>query len=313
MRCHDGGVMPLPDYQSLMLPLLQLAADDAEYTVRTAIDTLGSQLHLTDAERSELLPSGRQPVFDNRVGWAKTYLAKAGLLASPQRGRFRITPTGHELLSSHPARITSKMLEHYDAFRAFRDSAKSLIAPAVTEGELQTPEELIEQSIEALNASLRSELQAMVASCSPRFFEQLVVDLLLKMGYGGSRREAGAAVGQSGDGGIDGIIKEDLLGLDSIYIQAKRWDGPVGRPVVQAFVGSLEGRRARRGVLITTSNFSQQAIEYVQRIEKTVILIDGKLLVQLMIDHSVGVNTESNYVVKRVDRDYFDPDGVVQG
>jgi restriction system protein len=313
MRCHDGGVMPLPDYQSLMLPLLQLAADDAEYTVRTAIDTLGSQLHLTDVERGELLPSGRQPVFDNRVGWAKTYLAKAGLLASPQRGRFRITPTGHELLSSHPARITSKMLEHYDAFRAFRDSAKSLIAPAVTEGELQTPEELIEQSIEALNASLRSELQAMVASCSPRFFEQLVVDLLLKMGYGGSRREAGAAVGQSGDGGIDGIIKEDLLGLDSIYIQAKRWDGPVGRPVVQAFVGSLEGRRARRGVLITTSNFSQQAIEYVQRIEKTVILIDGKLLVQLMIDHSVGVNTESNYVVKRVDRDYFDPDGVVQG
>jgi restriction system protein len=302
----------IPDYQSLMLPVLQLAADGQEHTLREATERMGTQLSLTEDERRVLLPSGRQAVFDNRIGWARTYLVKAGVLASSGRGRFRVTPSGMALLQSQPTAITVKTLEQFESFRAFRDHGHAAGDGLTIDGEEETPEERLEKSFLSLQDALAKELQAVVAGCSPKFFERLVIDLLLTMGYGGSRREAGEAVGQSGDGGIDGIIKEDVLGLDSIYIQAKRWDGPVGRPVVQAFVGSLEGRRARKGVLITTSAFSPQAHEYVQHIEKRVVLIDGAQLVRLMVEHNIGVQPTSTFVIKRVDRDYFESDGMAE-
>ncbi len=303
--------MSIPDYQSLMLPLLQIAQDNKEHSLREVIDEIGVKLGLSEEERHHLLPSGRQATFDNRVGWARTYLVKANLLASTRRGMFQITKDGTDLLAGKPNSITIKMLDHYPAFRAFRRSTQ-LEDPPPSGEDKETPEEKLEISFLHLQGSLTKELQSLLATCSSHFFEELVIDLLLSMGYGGSRREAGEAVGQSGDGGIDGIIKEDRLGLDSIYIQAKRWDSPVGRPVAQAFVGSLEGRRARKGVLITTSTFSQHAQEYVRNIEKKVVLIDGEQLVQLMIEHDIGVKPINTFIVKVVDRDYFESDGVAQ-
>ena len=226
------------------------------------------------------------------------------------RGIFRITESGLELLKSCPSRIDIKLLMRYPGIQEWhsRSSRKS-------EGEVdnheagndrQTPEEVLEASYQELRKTLANDLIERIMDCPPKFFEGLVVDLLVKMGYGGSRIDAGQAIGQSGDGGIDGIIKEDKLGLDAVYIQAKRWDGTVGRPVVQAFAGSLEGHRARKGIMITTSKFSQDARDYVERIEKKIVLIDGEQLSQLMIDHDIGVAEVVNYAVKRIDIDYFD-------
>jgi restriction system protein len=299
--------MSIPDYQGLLLPLLLITQDGQEHNLREVIDELGLKLGLSEEERHKLLPSGRQATFDNRVGWARTYLVKANLLVSAGRGKFQITTEGMDLLISKPKCITTKMLDQYPAFRTFRGTIQPYDPPLPQDPE--TPEERLEISFLHLKSALTKELQGLLVTCSPHFFEGLVIDLLLSMGYGGSRREAGEAVGQSGDGGIDGIIKEDRLGLDSIYIQAKRWDAPVGRPVAQAFVGSLEGRRARKGVLITTSTFSQQAQEYVRNIEKKVVLIDGEQLVQLMIEHNIGVKPINTFIIKMVDRDYFEPDG----
>lgn len=298
--------MPVPDFQSVMLPLLQLAANGQEHTLRETIESLALTFQLSEADREGLLPSGRQPTFDNRVGWARTYLKKAGLLESVGRARLRITGRGLTCLGSRPERITVRFLDQFPEFQAFHTTT----APAVDTGVLvdggQTPEETVETGFQSLQRNLAAELSETIAGCSPKFFEQLVVDLLIGMGYGGSRREAGEAVGQRGDGGIDGIIKEDRLGLDSIYIQAKRWEGAVGRPVVQAFVGGLEGQRARKGVLITTSTFSQQAKDYVRNIEKKIVLIDGDQLVQFLIEHNIGVSPVVTYTVKKVNRDYFE-------
>ncbi|MDO9610295.1 MAG: restriction endonuclease [Serpentinimonas sp.] len=294
-----------------MLPLLGSLADGAEHTLREVEERLAEHFMLTPAERAELLPSGQQGVFRNRVGWARTYLKKAALLESPKRGACKITARGLKTLASSPSRIDVKFLEQFPEFMEFRVASKPTHTPSATEAaELAqsktTPEEAIEDAHQDLRAQLATELLNRILGCSPVFFEQLVVELLVKMGYGGSRRDAGERIGQTGDGGIDGIIKEDRLGLDTIFIQAKRWQGSVGRPEIQKFVGALQGQRAKKGVFITTSSYTAEATDYATRIDTKVVLIDGKQLAGLMIDFDVGVAPAATYVVKRIDSDYFE-------
>jgi restriction system protein len=301
--------MAIPDYQTCMFPFLRYLSDGKEHTLRDAEDSLAEHFKLSPAERAVLLPSGQQGIFKNRIGWARTYLKKAALLESPKRGVFRITERGQKVLAGNPTRIDVKFLEQFPEFTEFREmsrtengvTAASEIAPSKT-----TPEEAIEVAHQGLREQLAGELLARILSCSPTFFEQLVVELLVKMGYGGSRRDAGERIGQTGDGGIDGIIKEDRLGLDTIFIQAKRWQGPVGRPEIQKFVGALQGQRAKKGVFITTSGYTAEAADYATRIDTKVVLIDGKRLAGLMIDFDVGVAASATYVVKRIDSDYFE-------
>ena len=299
--------MTVPDYQSLMLPLLQFAGNQQEHSLRETIDALADTLALTAADRQELLPSGQQATFDNRVGWARTYLTKAGLLVSTRRGYYKITERGLSVLATKPESISAKFLGQFPEFRDFQKTTKN--TPTAIELEpdnnAQTPEEIIEQAVQQLDDSLALELIETIKGLSPAFFERLVVDLLVTMGYGGTRKDAGQTIGRSGDGGIDGIIKEDRLGLDVIYIQAKRWENPVGRPEVQKFAGALQGVRAKKGVFITTSSFTNDARDYVSRIESKVILIDGQQLARFMIEHNVGVSPAASYVVKRIDIDYF--------
>ncbi len=298
--------MPIPDYEKLMLPILQTLADKQEHTLGEVNETLAREFQLTQNEIEELLPSGRQRVFYNRIHWARTYLKNAGLLESTGRGIIRITQRGLDVLKKSPNRIDDEFLAQFPEFQQFQQmKRKGHAETSVEASKSQTPEELMEAGYQSLRATLAQELLERIKKSPPKFFEELVVDLLVAMGYGGSRKDAGQAVGQSGDSGIDGIIKEDKLGLDAVYIQAKRWDGPVGRPIVQTFVGSLEGYRANKGVFITTSKFSQTAIDYVNNIGKKIVLIDGEQLAQLMIDHDVGVATAAAYTIKRVDLDYF--------
>jgi restriction system protein len=288
-----------------MLPLLKLVNDQQEHSINDLIEALAVQFQLSEDERKEMLPSGQQARFDNRVGWARTDLKMAALLESTGRGKVRITPRGLEVLKSNPVEITRKLLRQFPEYETYFSRQENKQDEKGEEPK-QTPEETLESSYQSLRRDLAQEILERIKQCSPRFFEKLVVDLLVSMGYGGSRKDAGEAVGRSGDDGIDGIIKEDKLGLDVVYIQAKRWGGTVGRPVVQAFAGSLEGHRARKGVLITTSNFSQDAKEYVTRIEKKIVLIDGEQLAQLMMDHGVGVTEVVTYTIKKADLDYFD-------
>ncbi|MGF1601195.1 MAG: restriction endonuclease [Thermosynechococcaceae cyanobacterium] len=300
--------MSIPDYQSIMLPLLQLTGDGKMHKLHDAIESLAQHFRLSDQEKTELLPSGKQPIFDNRLGWARTYMKKAGLLSAPQRGVFCITERGQVLLSGKPDRIDIGLLNQYQEFIEFRLLRRGKLdgqAPKPSPSISDTPEETLEFAFQGLRDDLGSEILAMIKACSPEFFENLVIDLLVSMGYGGSRTEAGRAIGQSGDGGIDGIIKEDRLGLDIIYLQAKRWDAVVGRPEIQKFAGALQGQRAKKGVFLTTSGFSRQAIEYVSLINSKIILIDGPQVTDLMIDHNVGVTVEKVYEVKRIDSDYF--------
>lgn len=302
--------MPIPDYQTLMLPLLRFAADGNDHTTREAVEVLSTEFQLTPAERNELLASGQQAIFNNRVGWANSYLKKAGLLESPRRGALRITARGKQILDDKPTRIDVKYLERFPEFIEFRDASRNNRETTTTESVAiateQTPEEALELAHQSLRLSLAQDILSRILSCSPTFFERLVVELLVKMGYGGSRRDAGERIGQSGDGGIDGIIKEDRLGLDTIYIQAKRWQGSVGRPEIQKFVGALQGQRAKKGVFITTSSYSAEAIDYASRIDTKVVLIDGQLLADLMMDFDVGVSVSASYIVKRIDSDYFE-------
>ncbi len=305
--------MTIPDYQTLMLPLMEVASDGAEHRMSEAVEALAERFRLTPAERETLLPSGRQTTIANRIGWSKTYLAKAGLLDGSKRGVFRITDRGREVIQRSPPRIDVKFLKQFPGFEEFRTSTRerpTADAPAANTEQAQTPEELLLDSYERLKSRLSDDLLARVHQVSPARFESIVLDVLLAMGYGGSRPDAGRAVGRSGDGGIDGLINEDPLGLDVVYIQAKRWEGVVGRPVVQAFVGSLEGHRSRKGVLITTSSFTADATQYVGMIDKKVILIDGSRLAQLMIELGVGVTVEQTYLVKRLDLDYYDDQDV---
>ena len=298
--------MAIPDYQTLMLPLLRLAQDQQEHKFRDTVDTLAQEFKLSDEERSELLPSGSQFVFSNRVGWARTYLKQAGLLNSPKRGFLRISQAGLELLKSNPAKVDNSTLENYPAFIEFKNRRRE---PTSEQTELlsnETPEDALASAYKKLRLDIESELLDIIKTSSPSFFERLVVDLLVKIGYGGNRQDAASAVGKSGDGGIDGIIKEDRLGLDVIYIQAKRWDGTVGRPDIQKFAGALQGQRAKKGIFITTSSFSGEARDYVKYIDTRIILIDGAQLVELMVDNNVGVSLAGTYEVKKIDSDYFE-------
>jgi restriction system protein len=277
------------------------------------VEFLANHFQLTSEERKELLPSGQQPAFNNRVGWAGTYLKKAGLLESPKRGVFHISARGIKVLESNPREIDVKLLSQFDEFVEFRRKKSNTVgqatpvlassSPITTDNE--TPEVALENAYQTLRDNLSDELLTTIKGCSPAFFEKLVVDVIVSMGYGGSRREAGKAVGGTGDDGIDGIINEDRLGLDNIYLQAKRWEGTVGRPEIQKFAGALQGYRARKGIFITTSSFTKDAQDYTQRIESKIVLIDGQRLANLMIDHNVGVTSEAVYEVKRTDSDYF--------
>lgn len=298
--------MPIPDYQSLMLPLLRLLGDGKEHRLRDVVSALEQQFGLTKEERKALLPSGQQPIFHNRVGWARTYLKNAGLLEAPRRGWMRITDRGLEVLKQKPERIDVNFLMQFEEFRTFRSSRHrppSASDAADIEGE--TPEELLANAYGIHKRSVLSELLELVKKASPEFFERLVVELLVKMGYGGSYQEAVQAIGRSGDEGVDGVIKEDRLGLDVIYLQAKRWEGPVGRPELQKFAGALQGLRARKGVFITTSSFTRDAIDYADRLDIKIVLIDGQRLAELMFEYGVGVTTASTYAVKKVDHDFF--------
>lgn len=298
--------MTVPDYQAVMLPLLRLVGDEQEHVISEVVPHLAQEFHLTAEDRKQLLPSGTQPTFDNRVRWARTYLAKAGLLEATGRGRFRITGPGIEVLASRPTAINVGFLKQFPEFLEFLSGSRKVEPqPAV---DLQTPEELLEGSYQNLRLALGQDLLEQIKKCAPQFFERLVVELLVAMGYGGSRKDAGQAVGQSGDGGIDGIIKEDRLGLDIVYIQAKRWQSAVGSGIVREFAGSLEGHRAQKGVLITTSQFSRDAREFVSKVGKKIILIDGQELTELMIDFNVGVTPIKSYEKKRLDLDYFAED-----
>ena len=302
----------IPDYQSLMLPLLQLVSDKEEYKYRELIENLALEFKLTDDERKELLASGNQPIFDNRVGWAKTYLKKAGLIDSPSRATFVITELGLKVLGKKPERIDTKYLRQFPSFLEFLHPDKNEVESEETglsqETLSRTPEENLDKAYQQLRKSLASELLNKVIDLSPAFFERLVIDLLVKMGYGGSIKDAGKAIGKSGDEGIDGTIKEDKLGLDIIYVQAKRWKpgNVVGRPEIHKFIGALAGQGAKKGIFITTSSFTKEAIDYTPKNETKIVLIDGERLAQHMIDYNIGCSIQQIYELKRIDSDYFD-------
>ncbi|WP_426348823.1 restriction endonuclease [Alloiococcus sp. CFN-8] len=302
--------MGIPTYEQLMLPLLKILSDRKIYTNKECIDLLAIKMNLTEAELKELLPSGKKYVFYDRVNWAKTYMKKARLVDSPKRGSIRITDEGLALLNENPSDLKSKDLLRYNSFVQFVNSrnktpSNNKINKIILNE--KTPSEEIADAFENLKTSLADEILEKINSCSFEFFEKLVVELLIKMGYGGSREEAGRATKKTGDEGIDGIINEDRLGLDSIYIQAKRWkDTIVGRPEIQKFSGALDAPGANKGIFITTSTFSKEAREYVKAINtKSIVLIEGMQLAQYMIEFNVGVSTEIIYEVKRLDTDYF--------
>jgi len=306
--------MAVPDYQSLMLPLLLFAREKkGEISTAEAVDGLAKKLSLTDHDVKELLPSGLQSTFVNRVGWASTYMKKAGLLEATRRGYYQITVRGRDLLKKEPKAINVKLLKQYPEFLEFqqlkgtRSTDKAGSSGSTPDISTATPSEALENAYENLRDELTDELLARIKQTSPTFFERIVVELLVKMGYGGSRADAGKAIGKTGDGGIDGIIKEDRLGLDVVYIQAKRWDNnPVGRPDVMQFAGALQAQKATKGIFITASRFTADARDYVSQIGSKIVLIDGEQLTNLMIDNDVGVSTVSHYPVKKIDTDYFD-------
>lgn len=304
--------MAVPDFQSLMIPVLKACADGATVRASEVSQRVATALLLTDADLAELLPSGKGKLFYDRAAWARSYLLHAGLLSQPKRAFYEITDRGRQALDAGLDRVDVKYLKQFPEFQAFiapkpGGGGGGTVDPIDVD---QNPLEMIEGGYASIRAELAATLISQVKACSPEFFEQLVVDLLVAMGYGGSRADAGRAVGGSGDGGIDGIIKEDRLGLDAVYLQAKRWEGSVGGPVVQAFAGSLMGQKANKGVMITTSHYTEGARDYVEKIEKKIVLIDGPRLAELMMDFGIGVTEVASYSIKRLDSDYFEADAV---
>jgi restriction system protein len=278
-----------------------------------AVDAVATMLRLTSQERNQLYPSGKKlPVFAARLGWARTYLKQSGLILDTRRSHFQITERGISVLAERPTQLSTKDLERFSEFMEFKNrSRKSTLivtkpaTPEVDDVNHLTPKDAIELNFQRMKAALAQELLDTIKHKPPAFFERLVVELLVSMGYGGSIQDAGQAIGRSGDEGIDGIIKEDKLGLDVIYIQAKRWGGTVGRPEIQRFAGALQGQRARKGVFITTSAFTDDARNFAKGIDNKIVLVDGEQLAQLMIDHNVGVAIDEVYELKRIDSDYF--------
>ncbi len=302
--------MAIPDFQSVMLPLVKVLGDGQERTMREVTDLLAESFHLTDQEREQLLPSGQQSLFNNRVGWAKSHLKAAGLLENPIRGRVRISDLGRQVLAEKPPAINMKFLKRFPAYCDFIGKSaphdEAVAGETALVEESRTPLELIDAAYTSLRQATAEDLLSKLKACSPPFFESVVVRLLMAMGYGGVAGH-GTVTGKSGDGGIDGVIKQDKLGLDVVCIQAKRWDGAVGRPIIQGFVGSMDHVRARKGVILTTSTFTKDAVDYVDRIEgKKVVLINGDQLADLMIDHGLGVTTTKTYEIREVSNDFFD-------
>ncbi|WKA56976.1 restriction endonuclease [Planococcus shenhongbingii] len=302
--------MTIPGYQEFMYPFLKMLEDGQEHSLRESYNRLADEFNLTEQEREELLPSGKQRILHNRVGWTRTYLKKAGLLNTIRPGIFVITERGRKVLADpNVTSIDNAFLMQFQEFRLFKnkgeDESNLVVSPVKNES---TPLEEIERNYKVLKEEAKEDLLDKVMNGTPLFFEKLVVDLLVAMGYGGTMKDAGQAIGRSGDEGIDGIIKEDILGLDMIYLQAKRWENTVTRPELQKFSGSLDGKRARKGVFITTSTFSDGAKEYVQMIDKKIILIDGDALTEFMFTYNIGVSHEETFVIKKVDEDYFGED-----
>ncbi len=301
--------MAIPDFQTIMLPLLKLTADQNEHQFHDLVETLAREFRLSEEERKILLPSGTAFLFDNRVGWARLYLVRADLLEKKGKGVIKITQRGSNVLMQKPAKLDSKFLEQYPEFIEFvRPSKRDRTSSSATQPvqiSKQTPEEILEYTYEEMRHELANQLLTQVLNASPRFFERLVIDLLVKMGFGGSIKDAGKVVGASGDEGIDGVIKQDQLGLENIYVQAKKWQSVVGRPELMKFVGALKGQKASKGVFITTSRFSNDCIDYVSKVDSKVVLVDGEKLAEFMIDNHIGVSSVAKYEIQRVDSDYF--------
>jgi len=308
--------MAIPDYETLMLPVLRVAGDGQEHRIGDVVDLLARDFGLTEEERQQILPSGRQATFANRVGWAKTYLVQAGLLEATKRAHFKITDRGKKSLAEGPPRIDNKYLSQFAEFLRFKERGKvpgtaalagvdeTATAPLHTE----TPDELLRGTVMHIEAALKKELLDRILAAPPAFFERLIVALLLAMGYGGSREEAGKIVGRSGDGGIDGVIDQDALGLDRVYVQAKRYvaENAVSEPEIRAFSGSLGAAKANKGVFVTTSYFTQPAQNFAERHPFKIVLIDGERLTALMIRHNVGVRIDETLYLKKVDEDFFE-------
>ena len=299
--------MTIPDYQELMLPLLQVLAEaNTELSLKECTKRVSDVLRLSPEQRSALLPSGTQTYVHNRVSWASWHMAQAKLVEKIRRGFLRITDEGRKLLASKPARIDKKLLLTYPRFAEKMAKTSEAHEADASPGSDKTPTERIEEAHLNLNESLASDLRDIISKMDPYRFEQLVVDLLFAMGYGGSRAEAAQVTKKSGDEGIDGIISQDRLGLDVIYVQAKRWQNPVGREQIQNFVGALVGKHAAKGIFITSGEFNKNAFEYARGVQHRVILIDGQRLAELLIEHNVGVSTVRTIQIKRVDSDYFE-------
>ncbi len=308
----------IPDYQSLMLPLLKFISDGQTHSTQDAVIILSKEFNLTDEDLNEWLPSKKQKTFHNRVHWAKAHLKMSGALENISKGNFKITDKGKLILAKNPPSINVKYLmklfpDYEERINSFRYKKKGDRVDSAFDNEKEeelkeTPEELIESGYQKIRKSLENELLFKLKSVDPYFFEKIVVELLVKMGYGGSIQDAGRAIGKRGDEGIDGIIKEDKLGLDVIYIQAKRWEGVVGRPEIQKFVGALAGQRAKKGVFITTSFFTKEAMDYALQMDTKIVLIDGEKLAQYMIDYNLGVSVQNTYEIKKIDSDYFEED-----
>lgn len=302
--------MAILGFQEFMLPILKSFADNQEHSLKETTIFVEEYFQLTEEEKQALVPSGVQRIVYNRTTWAMTYLRKAVLVKTVKRGRNIITERGLELLESPPDCLNMRYLaDNYPEYSQNKEEIveQNIISEAKDIHDF-SPEEIIDSNFEIIQSSLSSELLELILQNSPTYFEKLVIDLLVGMGYGGNRKEAGQAVGKSGDEGIDGVINEDRLGLDNIYVQAKRWaiDNTVGRPEIQKFVGALAGKQASKGIFITTSSFSSEARSYVQSLQPKVILIDGRELTQFMIEYDVGVSTYNTYVIKKIDTDYFE-------
>ena len=301
--------MPIPDYETLMLPLLKTLSDGQTHTFALVVEKLAKEFSLTEEEIEELLPSGRYPVFRNRVGWARTYMVKAKLIEASARAQLKITSRGLSVIKEKIPSISSKYLEKFVEFKKFKSKSSSIGQGVIDSEEKnlpETPQERIEVAIQEMKQALVQEVLEQIRKCSPKFFERLVVDVLVAMGYGGNFKDAARVVGQSHDGGIDGVIKEDRLGLDSIYVQAKRWEKPVSSDEIQRFIGALDTVRGKKGVFITTGKFSKPARDMVNSTgDKKIVLIDGEELSELMIELEIGVLVKDLYPVKEIKSEYF--------
>lgn len=307
--------MTIPKYHEFMKPILILLNNENLYSRSEIYSAMADQFEITEAEKEEWLPSKKQLVYKNRIGWALTYLKKAGLIESPKKAYYSITPTGKKVLLENPMFIDNKYLQRFDAFKEFIEMSNGDDSTAVILDNTKndSPQDLMDTSYAQIMKTLEDDILSEVVSQTPEFFEKLVVDLLISMGYGGSQIQNGQVLGKSGDGGVDGVIKEDKLGFDKIYVQAKKWDtlSTIGRPELQKFVGALSGQGALKGAFITTAKFSKEAWEYAknQHMYK-IALIDGITLAKLMIENNIGVSTETVYEIKKVDSDYFSDDVV---